>query len=309
MDEPQEKLGYCHPDYAASLSEYGSPRYLEHSKGWILQRPIPGYNDFSDAMGLYPLFSCQQWSLIPRDIDQLEDSGLVSLVVVTDPLLVECDRGVFSRFDFSRIFKTHYLADTRQAPEQIISKHHAYYARKAAREITVEVSEFSAQFLEDWLDLYSQLIVRYEITDLRAFSRESFLKLLNMPGVYLFRALRKGRLVGAQIMVVQKNVAFAHLAAFTDEGYEYGASYILDRSALEYFRCKANYINWGGGSTNDPNDGLSKYKSGWSTVQKDAYLLGITFNFARYEQLSGEMKEQGATDYFPAYRNREFQKL
>ena len=43
--------GYLHPGYARSLAEFGTPRELERSGGWLLERAIPGSSYF-DAMGI-----------------------------------------------------------------------------------------------------------------------------------------------------------------------------------------------------------------------------------------------------------------
>src|SRR5690349_8434686 len=69
--------GYLHPAYAESLSEFGRPRLLPRSRGWILERPIPACPYF-DAMGCYPLFTCHDWSELPGDLVDL-GSELVSL--------------------------------------------------------------------------------------------------------------------------------------------------------------------------------------------------------------------------------------
>src|SRR5438045_5100866 len=77
--------GYAHPQYAASLGEYGAPRLLPRSRGWILERPIPG-TDVRDAMGCYPLFACQDWSGLSDDLAEISrERSLVSVVLVTDP--------------------------------------------------------------------------------------------------------------------------------------------------------------------------------------------------------------------------------
>ena len=34
--------GYMHPGYAESLAEFGTPRELQHSGGWLQERMIPG---------------------------------------------------------------------------------------------------------------------------------------------------------------------------------------------------------------------------------------------------------------------------
>ena len=87
--------GFSHPDYAASLAQFGSPRFLQSCQGWILERSNPG-TACRDAIGCYPLFACRNWSQLPVDLKTLEND-LVSLSLVTDPfgqydleLLHEC---------------------------------------------------------------------------------------------------------------------------------------------------------------------------------------------------------------------------
>src|SRR2546425_12280428 len=98
-----ETRGYLHPDYAASLAEEGTPLMLPASKAWILTRPIPG-TAYRDAIGSYPLFSCQKWSDLKTDLNEV-DKKLVCLSVVPDPfgehdpqLLVDCFEDVVRAF-------------------------------------------------------------------------------------------------------------------------------------------------------------------------------------------------------------------
>src|SRR5438093_1510186 len=72
--------GYMHPRYARSHQEFGSPRELPRCRGWVLERPIPGFA-YTDAMGCYPLFACQDWSQLHLDVEDLRNK-LVSLVLV-----------------------------------------------------------------------------------------------------------------------------------------------------------------------------------------------------------------------------------
>ena len=300
-------LGYRHPDYAFSFDAEGTVRNLEHSKGWVIERKTKTDNRFTDAMGLYPLFSCDDWQALPADLDKMRNDGLVSLVLVTAPHLDEED-SVFSLFDVVTPFKTHYLADLDQPVQKTASRHHAYYARRAAREVQVELVEQPARFLDDWYLLYADLVAKYQITDMRAFSRNAFARLLAMPGVFLFKAERKGELVGAQIILLQDNTAFAHLAAFTKQGYDLGASYLLDWHAIEFFRGRASFINWGGGRgfSDIKDDGLARYKQGWSTRQGTSYLLGAVFDRRANDILCKAAGIDPAVGYFPAYRHGEF---
>ncbi len=123
--------GYMHPGYAESLAEFGTPRELPYSGGWLLERAIPG-TDLRDAMGCYPLFACREWSGLHRDLDDLENE-LVSVSLVADPfghydktLLDEC-------FDTVVAFKQHFVGDLNEPCEALVSKHHRKYALKRWR--------------------------------------------------------------------------------------------------------------------------------------------------------------------------------
>ena len=59
--------GYRHALYAASFAEFGRPRPLPRSGGWVLERDIPGTGQ-RDGMGLYPLFVCPDWNALPDDL-------------------------------------------------------------------------------------------------------------------------------------------------------------------------------------------------------------------------------------------------
>jgi hypothetical protein len=300
-------MGYMHPAYAESLSEFGAPLHLPKSGGWLLRRPVDGIH--VDAMGTYPLFACSNWESLKCDFDQLGKS-LVSITVVTDPfgdydepLLHDC----FG--DFVTPFKSHFASDLSSPLEHIITKHHARNARIGLEKLTVERCEEPSSHLDDWVRLYSVLIQRHEISGIRAFSRDSFAKQLKTPGIVCFRALREQQTVGMILWYVQNGVAFYHLGAYTDEGYELRASFALFRKALDYFvgsGLKHANLGAGAGLGSAADDGLTRFKRGWSTSVRTAYLCGRIFNRSEYDRLARARGALGITDYFPAYRKGEF---
>ena len=121
--------GYAHSSYAESLAEYGKPRYLRRCKGWLLERQIPG-TDHRDAMGCYPLFSCQDWSKLHLDIAEL-GSDLVSLSLVPE-VFSAVDRDYLEKcFGAVMPFKEHFVCDLHQPLIDTVSRHHQRYARRA----------------------------------------------------------------------------------------------------------------------------------------------------------------------------------
>ncbi len=110
-----------HPGYAESLAQFGTPRRLPRSSGWILVRQIPG--------------SDQQLYL---DLEEMGDE-LVSLAVVADPFghhrascLHECFKDVVIPF------KEHFVIDLKRSVDTFVCTHHRRYARKALRNLYVE---------------------------------------------------------------------------------------------------------------------------------------------------------------------------
>jgi len=299
-------MGYSHPLYAQSLHEFGEPRELPHCGGWILVRKIPG-TQYEDAMGCYPLFACHDWMKLHTDLEEI-GRDLISVVLVTDPFganepdyLRRCFRDVVLPF------KAHFVADLQFPLEEIVGRRHRKNARRALRKMQVDVLREPVHLVDEWLALYNHLVERHNVSGIRAFSREAFTNQLSIPGTVVLRAMYEGQIVAAQIYFVQGEVAYCHLGAANQFGYDLGAFYALDFYAVEYFADKVHWLDLGGGAgiTTDGTDGLSTYKRGWSTETHTSYLCGRIFNRELYEEIL-RFTNIGETDYFPAYRKGEF---
>lgn len=299
--------GYLHPGYAASLVEYGTPRELPRCGAWILQRQVPGFT-YHDSMWCYPLFCCRDWSKLDADLEDLAGE-LVSLSLVTDPLgsydvthLRQCFR------DLVLPFKQHFVVDLSREIDTFVHPHHRRNARKALRELEVERCATPADFLDEWTALYKTLIERHNISGIAAFSRESFAKQLNVPGIVAFRAVRGGVTVGMLLWYLQGNRAYYHLGAYSSRGYELRASFALfDYSIKHFARGGLEWLNLGAGAGTGRSidSGLGRFKQGWSTGVRTAYFCGRTFDDEKYQEIV-ENRNVLPTKYFPAYRVGEF---
>lgn len=298
--------GYLHRAYAESLSEFGTPLALERSGGWLLKRAIPHTNSY-DAMGCYPLFACEDWSQLRTDLQEIKDE-LISVSLVTDPFgEIDTDylRDCFP--DIVKPFKQHFVTDLERPLESFVHPHHLRNVRKALQLVQVERCLAPLEFLDDWLDLYQTLIDRYQITGIAAFSRASFAAQLSVPGISAFRATENGATVGMLLWYEQGNRAYYHLGAYSNRGYEVGASFALFDYALRYFCSRQlKWLNLGAGAgTSDSDSGLTRFKQGWSNGVRTAYFCGRIFARDKYEQLVAQTSTH-STDYFPAYRLGEF---
>jgi len=300
--------GYSHPGYAASLAEFGDPRALPRSSGWILERRILG-TPYRDAMGCYPLFACRDWSKLDLDLEELR-SELVTLTLVADP---------FGNHDPAQLgkcfptlvtpFKEHLVTDLSRSPESFVATQHRRKAQKALERLDIECVEDACVFTDQWIELYAKLIQRHGIRGLTAFSADSFRAQLAVPGISMFRAISEHKTVGMTLWYADRDVAYYHLGAYSDLGYELEASFALFWHVLEYFSSHGlRWLDLGAGaglSAKDGSDGLTRFKRGWATGTRTAFLCGRIFDHSKYEQAMRD-RDINANDYFPPYRKGEF---
>jgi len=308
MTPPTEIAGYASSMYAEALGEFGHPFPLLYSGGWLLKRNTPILS-YKDAMWTYPLFCCQDWNQLHVDLDELKGS-LVSVSVVTDPF-GNYNKGLLENcfHDVVIPFKEHFVIDLKENPERYVEPHHRRNARKALQLLSVERCENAANCLDEWISLYDTLIDRHSIKGIVAFSRQSFAAQLNVPGIVVFRAVYDGKTIGMLLWYVQNEIAYYHLGAYSNVGYELRASFALFWTVIQYF--SSNGIRWlsigaGAGSSNEGEvDGLTRFKRGWSTGTRTAYFCGRILDRAKYQEVVAK-KGVPPTKFFPAYRLGEF---
>jgi Acetyltransferase (GNAT) domain len=258
-------------------------------------------------MGCYPLFACGDWGLLADDVEKL-GKELISLVLVTDPFGDYTEASLRRTFkDLVKPFKEHFIVDLTAKPETFIHSHHRRNARKTLEAISVETCSV-ADSIDEWISLYANLLARHDIHGIARFSNSSFARQSKAPGAVMLRATSEGQTVGMTWWFVAEGVGYYHLGAYSDAGYKLRASFGLFSRAIELFRAEG--LRWldlgaGAGVASDGQDGLSRFKRGWSTDTRTAYLCGRIFNPGRYAEIV-KAKGVGSTDYFPAYRKGEF---
>jgi len=299
--------GYLHPSYAQSLSELGEPIELPICKGWILKRQIPKVSHF-DGMGPYPIFACENWSGLEKDLD-LIGGQLVSLSLVTDPLGQYSQKDLLRYFkDIARPYKEHFIVDLRQQPQAFVTRHHQRNAHQALQKVNVDIFENPIQLVDEWCSLYDHLIERHNIKGITRFSRTSFAKQLSVPGMMAFRASVENKTVGMLLWAIQNNIGYYHLGAYSPEGYKLKASFALFWKIFDHF--KNSGLDWlslgaGAGIKGDEEDGLTRFKRGWATGTRTAFFCGRIFDVKKYNESILAYKTIN-TNYFPAYRAGEF---
>ena len=307
MELVRSASGYQHFRYAQSFAAFGVPRELTHCGGWIVERPVPR-SPFRDAMGCYPLFSCQRWAHLPLDLAEMS-TDLVALTVVTDPFGDVNEENLRACFDVVHAYKRHFVTDLGEPIDSVVGKTHRRNAANARRQVAVDVCAEPLRMLDTWMVLYEGLSVRHGITGLRRFSRDAFAQQLTVPGLLMFRAMADEQVIGLHLWYVQGDVAYGHLGATNARGYELMASYALYWHALETLRERVRWADLGGAAGYDDSEarttGLGKFKAGWATGTRQSYVCGRILRPDAYAQLTA-MYGSLDTRYFPAYRAGEF---
>ena len=285
--------GYLSREYAEALPHLGDPIRLEAAGTWLLGRRIPG-SDCVDAVGPYPILCCRSWDRLHDELAAL--AGPISVTGVADPFGEHTPQLLEKAFpDLMQEYKPHYYVDLRN-PQ--IDPHHRRNIKKANAAVSVVEGLPEAS---DWVELYRNLAARHGVQGPADFPEESLRKQLGVPDLIGLSALEDGATVGCILWFDHGPVAYYHLAAYSDRGYDLRASFALFAASIEYFQKKGTrYLSLGAGAgiNADPNDGLNRFKAGWANGTRMAYLCGAVLDIAEYRRLSAGK----ATTYFPAYR-------
>jgi hypothetical protein len=296
-----KSFGYASRLYAESLEEFGRVRELPRCRGWLLEDSIPN-SPLLDGMGCYPLFSCCDWNALQHDINSLS-TDLVSVRLVTDPFAEVNISQLKATFpDVCYEYKQHFVTDLSLPLEEVVSSHHQRNARKALDAVEVHQSTNDVDMLSHWQSLYDNLIERHAITGIARFSPQSFAKQARVPGFTAFSAFDQKTTWGITLWYVRDDIAYYHLAAYSDRGYDLGASFALFWTALEYFAALG--IRWAalgaGAGTTATESGLTRFKRGWSTGTRPAHFCGRILQPSAYAELSANIA--AGSSFFPAYR-------
>jgi hypothetical protein len=293
--------GYASRSYVESLAEFGDVIDLPNSGGALLGQSIAGATDH-DVVGPYPLFACRDWSGLSADLNSLSDR-FVCTYAVTDPFGETTADELARAFpDLCYAYKQHFAADLSQPFESIVDSHHRRNIRKGLKNVEVRRLPARAETLAAWQLLYDCLIERHDIHGMARFSATSFAKQFAVPGFDCFAAIDAVGVCGMTLWYVDRGVAYYHLGAYNDRGYGQAAAFAIFATALQQFAQEG--VRWAalgaGAGTTAADSGLTRFKQGWSTETRPAYLCGRILQPETYQRLS--IAAPTGTTFFPAYR-------
>jgi len=161
----------------------------------------------------------------------------------------------------------------------------------------------TVEYFDEWTGLYENLILRHNINGISIFSHSIFAGMFKTPGLLLYRAFLNNETVGMVLFYEVNNVVYYHLGAYGDRGYENNASFGIFFQAINDFSTAGKkWLNLGGGAGLTPkkDDGLSRFKKGWSSETRNAWFCGKVLNKKVYKELCVNLYPN--INFFPAYR-------
>ncbi|MEQ1832955.1 MAG: GNAT family N-acetyltransferase [Candidatus Eisenbacteria bacterium] len=296
--------GYASVAYAHTCAHLGTPRTLSRSGVTLLVRTLDLPFAAADACAPYPLLRTHDWRALAADLAATDD--LLSFVGVIDPLATPAPGTLDAVFpEHLAGFKTHAVAhlDPR-APLAHVHPEHRRKARRAARRLALEVAADPASHAADWVRLYSGLRLRHGFRGAADFPPAALAAQLALPGMLAVLGRERGDVVSMSLWFVDGDVAHYHLGASDARGYAAQGSY--GTFALAFETLAARGVEWvglgGAAGDHDRADGLARFKHGWATGERTAWLGGRVLDRAGYARLAGGEHEH---HYFPAYRARQ----
>jgi len=291
---------YASAAYAAAFSPL-EPVWLRHAATHVLKRPVPG-TKHHDATGCYPLCVLQADDGIEEDFEMLKQAEIATLVAVTDCLSQPDEAFLAAHFDRCRPYKTHYVYDA-SLPNADYSKHHRDRIRRARKSCETRIVKL-ADHLDAWMECYTTLVRKKNITGIQNFPRSYFQAVAVMPEATTIAAFVDGAFASGHIWMRHEGKVYSHLAASTELGRKLRCAFPIYDDAIQMFR-EGHIIDFGGGAgaEESANDGLRDFKQGFANAERRNFLCGHILDFGLYQALCARRGVDPAAAFFPAYRS------
>lgn len=294
--------GYASKQYAEVYSEPNTT--IKFRNGFYLERDIPNTN-FVDRCNVYPFLATNNYPSLCED--EWEQKDLVSCCYITNPLFSTAGLplGNLGKTIFS--YKSHSVVNLKEYDlAKLPTNHRRHIKHSSLLDVTIIPSP-----VDYGLDVYAThkfLQKRHGITGPTAYTKEQIIKLLEVPGAFLFRSsteVEEGHCykeisLGYCLFYMLGNDVYYHVGAMFSEGYTEQANFKMIHEACRFFK-QLGFDRLLLGSVPDgaEGEGLRRFKEGFSlgnTVNN--FIIKTINNSEVYSKLS----EGHDTDMFPRYR-------
>ncbi|MEM4380264.1 MAG: GNAT family N-acetyltransferase [Thermoplasmatales archaeon] len=288
-------------EYASCFKEYSDPVYLERSRVFCLKLTNP-YTPFFDLSYCYPFLPIKSLNGLIEDLKNVH-GAYQCFYGVLSPWIQIVEEKEIAEFELFFQYKDHFFTDLNQELWSTLPNTHKRLIKKSEKKVSVNLA-YPNNVLDDWVQLYKNLIRRHQITGLTAFSDQTLRSFLLIPGAFVYAAYLDNQICGIAIFYPHDHLVYYHLAAYSDQGYQVSASYAIFWKAIRDFKQLGfRALHLGGvPGVYASESGLQRFKKGWATGCVRSFFCGKVLNKEQFEltrQMSGSAS---VTDYFPPYR-------
>lgn len=294
------KQGYSSKEYAEVYSKHGEI----FSELGIIRRPIED-TDYHDEVSVYPFYPEY------RDVFYYGTSSkkCISGTYISDPLAKD---HFLYKSDGYEVYKTHYIVDLQSYDFNKLPENHKRNIKKNDKNVreghsTYLIPEVVAKvdpIAADMSYVYQDLVKRHNITGYTNYDLAQFKQLIKVPGTVVFRTTKHltdfhlPSRASYALFYIDKDNVYYHMGFGLEESYKLNANFILMHSAIEFFKRLGLNKLLLGSVPDGGNDGLRRFKEGFSNESRENYILKHIYNEEVYDRLSKDK----STNMFPAYR-------
>lgn len=216
--------------------------------------------------------------------------------------------------DFSSIYNVRYMRNTvgtnlkefNDPFQDEFTKSARKNVRRAMRDgVTYEIIE-EPESIDEFLEIYYSTMDRNNADEYYYFDQEYFSKTLKnfKENILLVKSIYGEKTIAMGFYFKYKNYIHTHLSGTLTEYLEFSPAYVLRYALTEWGKKNGyNLIHHGGGTSNDENDSLYKFKQRFGKNTEFKFYIGTkVWNSVIYEEMCKQVSVDRDLDFFPAYR-------
>lgn len=217
--------------------------------------------------------------------------------------------------DFSAVFNTSFMRQTvatRLCGKDPFEEEFSKGARKTTRQALRKGFHWeiikSPKSLEEFKKIYANTMDRNQATDFYYFDDTYFQQLLELLGehILVINVYEDEDCISSGLYFVYNNFMHAHLSGTHADYLKDNPAYILKKLSVDWGKEHGcDYIHYGGGVSNDPEDSLLTFKKRFT---KDSiFEFHVAKNIYQPDKYNQLMHMTGTEDssFFPCYRDPE----
>jgi len=177
--------------------------------------------------------------------------------------------------------------------------------RNILRKCEKELTFMKSNNLDKFIELYEKTMDKNNAGDFYYFPKDYYKQLLENNDIELYEVQREDEVISSAFFMFSGEFGHYHLSANNYDMRQYNANYFILDQIFEIAKQKnKKYFHLGGGTTNQKDDTLLKFKQKFSKLSKLFYISGKIYNDEIYSKYKKIWEEQSQEDvrYFLKYR-------